>query len=131
MTFTPDGDRVIVASGRRISVWTTDGKRVSAFDAGGDVIWGVAVSPDGNTDRNGERRPDRVDSGARRSERRAASGSATPASRPTSSFSSDGETLITTSRTGEVRFWDRRSGQLLGEPFKASANKIGEVWRVA
>ena len=46
-------------------------------------------------------------------------------------YSADGETLVTTTRSGEVRLWDARSGELLGEPFAAQADRIGEVWRVA
>lgn len=130
VTFTPTGDRVIVASGRWVSVWTTDGERVSAFEAGKDVIWGVAMSPDGSLIATASADLTvaiwALDDPSAVQHRLGHSGVATDVV-----FSADGETLITTSRAGEVRFWDRRSGQLLGEPYEADTDSIGEVWRVA
>ena len=129
VTFTPSGDRVVVASGRWVTVWSTDGDRLNGFEAGSDVIWGVAVSPDGSlvatasADRTvavwALAEPDVAQ------HRLGHSGVATDVV-----FSADADSLITTSRDGEVRYWDRRSGQLLGQPY-ADTDAIGEVWRAA
>ena len=117
-------------SGPQVSVWTTEGKRISDFTAASQLIWGVAVSPDGSliatasADTTVSIRA--LDNPSVVLQRIGLSGVATDVA-----FSNDGETLVTTSKPGAVRFWDRRTGQLLGEPFKADSAKIGEVWRVA
>jgi WD40 repeat protein len=130
VAFTPDGDRLVVASGRAITVWTTRGERIDRVEAADDVIWGVAVSPDGahvataSADRTVAVRPlDDLDSVEHRLGH---SGVATDVA-----FSADSQTLVTTSRSGELRFWDRGTGELLGEPFARAATRIGEVWRLA
>jgi WD40 repeat protein len=130
VTFTPDGDRVVVGSGRSISVWDLHGNQLERVEAAEDVIWGVAVSPDGthlataSADRTVAIRP--MDHLTTVEHRLGHSGVATDVA-----FSADSETLVSTSRSGEVRYWDSRSGELLGEPFASRADRIGEVWRLA
>jgi WD40 repeat protein len=130
LAFTPDGDRLVVGTGRTITVWTSGGAPVDRVDAAEDVIWGIAVSPDGahvataSADRTVSVRS--LENLTAVDHRLGHSGVATDVA-----FSTDGETLVTTSRSGEVRLWDRRSGELLGQPFASEADRIGEVWRLA
>ena len=129
VAFTPDGERIVVASGGTVSVWTLDGEKVDSVAAGGR-IWGVAVSPDGtqvataSADAAVSLRP--LDDLETVDHRLGHSGPAADVA-----YSADGETVVTTTQLGEVRLWDAESGELLGEPFAAQADRIGKIWRVA
>ena len=116
----------VVATGGTVSVWTLDGEKVDSVVTAGGRIWGVAVSPDGtqvataSADAAVSLRP--LDDLETVEHRLGHSGVATDVA-----YSGDGQTVVTTTQSGEVRLWDARSGELLGEPFAAQADRIGEI----
>ncbi len=128
--FSPDGRQIVVASGRTVTIWSVAGGQIARFDAAEDVIWGLALDPAGehlataSADRTVAVRS--LDDPEIVEHRLGHAGVATDVV-----FSADGATLITTTRSGGIRLWDRSTGELLGEPLATSAAEIGELWRLA
>ena len=119
-----------MASGGALSVWTLDGEKVDSVKAAGDVFFGVGVSPDGtqvataSADAGVSLRS--LDDLETVEHRLGHSGVATDAA-----YSADGETVITTTRSGELRLWDAQSGDCSASRSPHRRIASGRFWRVA